>query len=140
MPALHFASGVGIGDVERVAAEEAGAEAVQQVRGAAVRVRLEEGDETATGEAQTRGSECGPDLGRVMGVVVHHSDAGRFANQLEAAGSAAKLGDSGDDVRFRDTENLANRDGGKGVCDVVDAGKLRYEFPPEAFVEFYHKS
>ncbi len=61
-------------------------------------MRLEDGDQAAR-TLFAQGREGGPDLGRVVGVVVIYTDAGAAALELEAALYAREIGEGSSDIR-----------------------------------------
>ena len=122
-----LAGGVGLGDEQFVDPLEAGAEAVQQVAGAGVGVRLEEADQAPAGEALNGGGDGGADLGGVVGVIVHDGHAGRVADVLEAALDASKAGDGVAHGLLGQTQHAGDSNSGQSVPHLMNASQTRLE-------------
>ena len=72
--------------------------------------------------AKLRGGERGANLGGMMAVIVDHRDAAGLAAHLKAAIDAGIAGDGLANRFQRDVQLQADRDGGRGVQHVVNAG------------------
>lgn len=79
-----------VGIVERCA--ELVVEHLGEQRRARVAVRLEQNVNAAEVERLRRGDGC-RDLGRMMGVIIHHGNALRLPHQVEAATDAREIGE-----------------------------------------------
>ena len=69
------------------------------------------------------GVDGGPDLGRVMGVVVDHGDPAGRPQDLEAPGRPPEVGAGGDALRDRGAGKAGEGQGRGGVEGVVPAGE-----------------
>ena len=114
-----FARGVDRRDERDVRAAQRVAELRREVARARIEMRLKQRDDAALRIAAARGVERGPDLGRMMRVVVDDQRAVVVAEDLEAAIDAEELGDAGGDRVGADAELARDRDRGQRVAHVV---------------------
>src|SRR5262245_62734504 len=86
----RLAGGVDLGEQQQVGVVERAEEVVEEIARARVAMRLKHYQEPAC-EALARSTQRGPDLLRVVSVVVDHQDATLLATHLEATVDAAEL-------------------------------------------------
>src|SRR5712672_295995 len=116
----RLAGRVNIGNHQNIGLVESAREFVPEMLRAGVAVRLEKHQE-AIELADARGFQGGPDLGRMMAVVVDHCDIVDGALNVEAPTDAGKFAQTFANQFGGNVEIERDRGGGSGVAHVVDA-------------------
>ncbi len=121
-----LARGIDVEDDERVGIAEGLGEIVHQLLRSAIAVRLEN-DMNFAIAALLCGGKGGTDFGRVMAVVVDHTDSSARAPELKAAVNPTEVVEGGADVFQANVETHADRDCRGCVKHVVSAGDVQGE-------------
>src|SRR3990172_7267659 len=130
-PAAHagyglLAGGVDVHNDDRIGLVEGRKELIKKVLRPRIPVRLEHRDHPAAGSGLC-GGERGPDLRRVMAVIVDDGDPVDLALDLEAALHAAETPERGTDYLDVDVELPRHGDRGETVIDIVYPGDGKLE-------------
>ncbi len=82
-------------------------------------MRLPDGPDAAAGKILPGGSQCGPNLGRVVGVIIYNGDITHRTYHLETTADTAKFRQRLPNHPEINAQFTANGDGCQGVTNIV---------------------